>query len=90
MASIIIPCWNQLEFTRLCLDALVRHTRLRPPLRQRVFTGAGIDANRLLNDNACKFAEKWGAAVGHEMTVALKPWVELNRIQPRMNTDLHA
>jgi len=29
MASIIIPCWNQLEFTRFCLPALVRHTR--PP-----------------------------------------------------------
>ncbi len=29
LASIIIPCWNQLEFTRLCLAALVRHTR--PP-----------------------------------------------------------
>ncbi len=29
VASIIIPCWNQLEFTRLCIAALVRHTR--PP-----------------------------------------------------------
>ncbi len=27
LASIIIPCWNQLEFTRPCLAALVRHTR---------------------------------------------------------------
>ena len=27
LASIIIPCWNQLEFTRLCLAALVRQTR---------------------------------------------------------------
>ncbi len=27
LASIIIPCWNQLEFTRVCLSALVRHTR---------------------------------------------------------------
>src|SRR5208337_2476024 len=27
LASIIIPCWNQLEFTRFCLPALVRHTR---------------------------------------------------------------
>ncbi len=26
-ASIIIPCWNQLECTRFCLSALVRHTR---------------------------------------------------------------
>jgi GT2 family glycosyltransferase len=26
-ASIIIPCWNQLESTRHCLQALFRHTR---------------------------------------------------------------
>jgi glycosyltransferase involved in cell wall biosynthesis len=26
-ASIIIPCWNQLEFTRQCVRALLRHTR---------------------------------------------------------------
>ena len=27
LASMIIPCCNQLEFTRVCLSALVRHTR---------------------------------------------------------------
>ncbi len=27
MASVIIPCWNQLEFTRHCISALMRHTR---------------------------------------------------------------
>ena len=27
LASIIIPCWNQLEFTRHCIAALMRHTR---------------------------------------------------------------
>ncbi len=27
LASIIIPCWNQLEFTRLCVRAVMRHTR---------------------------------------------------------------
>jgi O-antigen biosynthesis protein len=27
MASIVIPCWNQLEFTRQCVSALVRYTR---------------------------------------------------------------
>jgi glycosyltransferase involved in cell wall biosynthesis len=27
LASIIIPCWNQLEFTRQCITALVRRTR---------------------------------------------------------------
>ena len=28
LASIIIPCWNQFEFTRQCVTALVRYTRL--------------------------------------------------------------
>ena len=27
LASIVVPCFNQLEFTRLCVAALVRHTR---------------------------------------------------------------
>ncbi len=27
LASIIVPCWNQLEFTRHCIAALVRRTR---------------------------------------------------------------
>jgi hypothetical protein len=27
LASIIIPCWNQLEFTQQCLAALMKHTR---------------------------------------------------------------
>ena len=28
LTSIIVPCWNQLEFTRQCIAALVRHTRM--------------------------------------------------------------
>jgi GT2 family glycosyltransferase len=27
LTSIIIPCWNQLDFTRLCVRAVMRHTR---------------------------------------------------------------
>jgi glycosyltransferase involved in cell wall biosynthesis len=27
LTSIVIPCWNQLEFTRHCVAALTRHTR---------------------------------------------------------------
>jgi glycosyltransferase involved in cell wall biosynthesis len=25
--SVIIPCWNQLEYTRQCVSAMLRHTR---------------------------------------------------------------
>ena len=28
LASIIVPCWNQLEFTRHCFNSLRRYTRL--------------------------------------------------------------
>ncbi len=41
VASIIIPCWNQLEFTRLCLAALVRHTR--PPWELIVVDNGSTD-----------------------------------------------
>ena len=41
LASIIIPCWNQLEFTRLCLAALVRHTR--PPWELLVIDNGSTD-----------------------------------------------
>jgi glycosyltransferase involved in cell wall biosynthesis len=41
LASIIIPCWNQLEFTRLCLPALVRHTR--PPWELIVIDNGSTD-----------------------------------------------
>ena len=28
LASIIVPCWNQVGFTQQCVAALRRHTRL--------------------------------------------------------------
>ncbi len=41
MDVIIIPCWNQLEFTRFCLPALVRHTR--PPWELIVIDNGSTD-----------------------------------------------
>ena len=41
VASIIIPCWDQLEFTRFCLAALVRHTR--PPWELIVIDNGSTD-----------------------------------------------
>jgi hypothetical protein len=32
LASIIVPCWNQLEFTRKCISALMRVTGLNSEL----------------------------------------------------------
>ena len=30
LTSVIVPCFNQLEFTRQCIASLVKHTRARP------------------------------------------------------------
>jgi len=45
LASIIIPCWNQLEYTRFCLPALVRHTR--PPWELIVIDNGSTDGTGL-------------------------------------------
>jgi GT2 family glycosyltransferase len=44
MASIIIPCWNQLEFTRQCITALRRHTR--PPWELIVIDNGSTDGTK--------------------------------------------
>jgi hypothetical protein len=41
LASVVIPCFNQLEFTRHCLAALVRHTR--PPWELVVVDNGSTD-----------------------------------------------
>ncbi len=41
LTSIIIPCWNQLEFTRHCIRALVHHTR--PPWELIVIDNGSTD-----------------------------------------------
>jgi glycosyltransferase involved in cell wall biosynthesis len=44
LASIIIPCWNQLEFTRQCMAALRRYTR--PPWELLVIDNGSTDGTR--------------------------------------------
>ena len=41
LASIIVPCWNQLEFTRQCMAALKSHTR--PPWELIVIDNGSTD-----------------------------------------------
>jgi GT2 family glycosyltransferase len=41
LASIIVPCWNQLEFSRQCIAALVRHTR--PPWELIIIDNGSTD-----------------------------------------------
>jgi glycosyltransferase involved in cell wall biosynthesis len=42
----------------------------------RTFAGNGIDASRLLEENARRFAAKWGPDVPAGRRVALRPWDE--------------
>jgi glycosyltransferase involved in cell wall biosynthesis len=44
LASIIIPCWNQLEFTRQCIAALRRYTR--PPWEMLLIDNGSTDGTR--------------------------------------------
>ena len=44
LASVIIPCWNQLEFTRHCIAALTHHTR--PPWELIVVDNGSTDGTR--------------------------------------------
>jgi GT2 family glycosyltransferase/tetratricopeptide (TPR) repeat protein len=41
LASIIVPCHNQLEYTRLCLESVLRHTR--PPYELVLVDNASTD-----------------------------------------------
>ena len=40
----------------------------------RTFQGNGIDAEKLLDENARRFAAKWGLAAANGKRVALRPW----------------
>ena len=41
LASVVVPCWNQLEFTRQCISALKNHTR--PPWELIVIDNGSTD-----------------------------------------------
>ena len=41
----------------------------------RTFVGNGVDANRLLDENAARFAAKWGNSVPQGRRVRLKSWM---------------
>ena len=43
LTSVIIPCWNQLEFTRQCVIALKNHTR--PPWELIVIDNGSTDGS---------------------------------------------
>ncbi len=40
----------------------------------RTFVGNGVDAEKLLDENAQRFADKWGQAAPEGRRIALRPW----------------
>ena len=51
LASVIVPCWNQLEFTRQCLPSLMRHTRT--PWELIVIDNGSTDGTSLYLAGVC-------------------------------------
>ena len=40
----------------------------------RTFAGNGVDARKVLDENARRFADKWGLPTVNGISVALRPW----------------
>jgi hypothetical protein len=78
---------------RAGFELAVAHDLFVHHFGSRTFVGNGIDAERLLEENGRRFAEKWGTAVARGQSVSLMPWTggpnDRERNGPRMNTDFH-
>jgi GT2 family glycosyltransferase len=53
----------------------------------RTFVGSGIDAEKLLNENSRRFAEKWGGAAGNGQRATLQPWGENSEFHAKTQRD---
>jgi GT2 family glycosyltransferase len=59
---------------RAGFELAVAHDLFVHHFGSRTFVGNGIDARRLLEENAGRFAAKWGQEVARGRRVALRPW----------------
>ena len=59
---------------RAGFELAVAHDLFVHHFGSRTFRGNGIDAQKLLDENAGKFADKWGRAMTNGTRVALRPW----------------
>ncbi|MGC8640624.1 MAG: glycosyltransferase [Isosphaeraceae bacterium] len=78
---------------RAGFEMAVAHDLFIHHFGSRTFQGSGIDAERLLQENGRKFAEKWGMAT-EGRAVRLRAWDGQPRLtsrqnEPQMNTDEH-
>ena len=59
---------------RAGFELAVAHDLFVHHFGSRTFRGNGIDAEKLLDENAGKFADKWGRAITNGTRVTLQPW----------------
>jgi O-antigen biosynthesis protein len=59
---------------RAGFELAVTHDLFVHHFGSRTFAGNGIDAGKVLNDNARRFADKWGLAGTNGKRVSLRPW----------------
>jgi GT2 family glycosyltransferase len=59
---------------RAGFELAVAHDLFVHHFGSRTFVGNGIDAEKLLDENARRFAAKWGLAATNGKRVALRPW----------------
>jgi GT2 family glycosyltransferase len=62
---------------RAGFELAVAHDLFIHHFGSRTFRGNGIDAEKLLDENARRFAEKWGQTATSGKRVALQPWSDL-------------
>ena len=59
---------------RAGFELAVAHDLFVHHFGSRTFAGNGIDAGKLLDENARRFADKWGLPTVNGISVALRPW----------------
>ena len=68
---------------RAGFELAVAHDLFVHHFGSRTFVGNGVDAEKLLDENAARFAVKWGSAVAAGRRIALKPFGNGARTQER-------
>ena len=72
---------------RAGFELAVAHDLFVHHFGSRTFAGNGVDAEKLLDENASRFAAKWGLTGTNGRRVALRPFPEFQR-RSRIERDL--
>jgi glycosyltransferase involved in cell wall biosynthesis len=74
---------------RAGFELAVAHDLFVHHFGSRSFAGNGIDAGKLLDQNARRFADKWGLAGANGRPVALRPWKAVSRSHAKADERLN-